>query len=147
MSRSNNNTDIFLNELLSGKSQRQAYYIAYPNSKKWKEKTVDERASRLFNQDKIKARYKEMLEKRTDESIITREDILKTLVKGLKMAMGEEEMNVSVEQKGIVQSKKIKSIDLKAIKSITDTILKMQGWNKEKPDAIIMPVQIVDDVE
>lgn len=54
--------EVYIAELIKGKSQRQAYLIAYPKSSKWKEKTVDERACRLFNADKIQARYKELLE-------------------------------------------------------------------------------------
>lgn len=146
MSKSENNVDVFINELLSGKSQRQSYYIAFPKSRKWKPETVDSKASIFLKTEKVKSRYEELLGKKTDESIITREEILKSLVKGLRMALGEQEMEVSIEQKGITQSKKIKSPDLKAIRSITETILKMQGWNKEKPDTVILPVQIVDDV-
>ena len=55
--------ETFIAELVKGKSQRQAYLIAYPKSAKWKEKTVDERACKLFNSDKIKTRYQELIKK------------------------------------------------------------------------------------
>lgn len=54
MARADNNIDIFLNELLAGKSQRQAFYIAYPNSKKWKDVTVDNRASELLKKVRLR---------------------------------------------------------------------------------------------
>ena len=55
--------NIFIAELVNGASQREAYRTARPLSKKWKDKTVDERASRLFNDDKVKTRYKALLQK------------------------------------------------------------------------------------
>lgn len=45
--------EIYVQELLNGKSQRQAYRIAYPKSKKWKDSTIDSRASKLFKDDKV----------------------------------------------------------------------------------------------
>jgi phage terminase small subunit len=45
----------YVQELVKGKSQREAYRAAYPNSKKWPDKTVDERACKLFNQYKVNA--------------------------------------------------------------------------------------------
>ena len=53
----------FVQELIKGKSQRQAYKIAYPNSTKWKDKTVDENASRLFHNSKVAARYEDLQKK------------------------------------------------------------------------------------
>ena len=55
--------EIFIAELVKGKSQRQAYLIAYPKSEKWKEKSFDERACNLFNSVKIKSRYQEVIKK------------------------------------------------------------------------------------
>ena len=59
----------FVQELIKGKSQREAYKIAYPASKKWKkDNAVDSKASQLFNDAKIKQRYEE-LKKKTEEKI------------------------------------------------------------------------------
>jgi len=55
--------DAFVTAIIDGKSQREAYRIAKPLSKKWKDKSVDERASVLFNEVKVKSRYKELLQK------------------------------------------------------------------------------------
>ena len=46
----------FIQALVAGKSQRQAYKEAY-NAAKMKDKTIDERASVLFKNDKIKTSY------------------------------------------------------------------------------------------
>ena len=57
--------NIFIAELVNGASQREAYRTARPLSKKWQDKTVDEKASRLFNDDKVQTRYAELLAKAT----------------------------------------------------------------------------------
>lgn len=41
-------------------TQRAAYLDAYPNSKTWKDSTVDSKACRLAAEDKIRARRKEI---------------------------------------------------------------------------------------
>jgi len=56
---------VFLAEIINGKSQREAYRIARPLSKKWTDKCVDERACTLFNSEKVKKRYAELLAKAT----------------------------------------------------------------------------------
>lgn len=55
--------DAFITAIIDGKSQREAYRIARPLSKKWKDESVDVRASDLFNQVKVKLRYQELLQK------------------------------------------------------------------------------------
>ena len=58
--------EIFCKELLLGKSQRLAYYVAYPKSKNWKEATVDSKACILAKNGKIKARLSELATKTVD---------------------------------------------------------------------------------
>ena len=58
----------FVQELIKGKSQREAYRIAYPTSKKWKETAIDSQASRLFNNSMVHARYED-LKRKTEEKV------------------------------------------------------------------------------
>jgi phage terminase small subunit len=73
----------FVEELIKGKSQREAYKIAY-NAKRMKDTTIDSHASRTLKIDKVKARYDELrgkVVKRAEEkAIITAEEILKEIV-------------------------------------------------------------------
>lgn len=62
----------FVQGLIQGMSQRQAYYAAFKQSKRWKEATVDNKASKLFKQDEIRARYNELEEEAQDEAIMNR---------------------------------------------------------------------------
>ncbi|UKI57807.1 MAG: terminase small subunit [Clostridium sp.] len=61
----------FVAGLIKGLSQRQAYKKAF--AVKWKDSTIDSKASTLFKSDKVQERYKELLQevnKRTDEEAI-----------------------------------------------------------------------------
>lgn len=60
----------FVQNIVSGMSQRQAYKEAY-NAEKMKDETIDVRACELFNMSKIKVRYQELMEKLEDEAIMT----------------------------------------------------------------------------
>ena len=70
----------FVRGLVAGLSQRQAYYEAYPNSKKWKPETVDNKASKLFKESEILARYNELMEEHKNKALWTREEAIKDLI-------------------------------------------------------------------
>ena len=69
----------FIQALVAGKSQRQAYKEAY-NAANMKDKTIDERASVLFKNDKIKTRYNELLEEHKNKALYTRENAVNDLI-------------------------------------------------------------------
>lgn len=75
--------DIFINELLKGKSQRQSYLVAYPERFTWSPGSLDVSASELFNSPKVKARYEAKLakiqEKEQKEVQWTREQSIQNL--------------------------------------------------------------------
>ena len=73
--------ELFCQEIIHGKSQRQAYYTAYPNSRKWKPETVDCKASVLANDDKVLARLAELRRQAEANNQISRDDILRELEK------------------------------------------------------------------
>lgn len=75
--------EIFIQELLKGNTQRQAYLKAYPSKKKWKESSLDTAASNLLKNDKVKTRYEQLLnnmrEKEQEKTMWTREQSIETL--------------------------------------------------------------------
>jgi len=73
--------EIFCQELLRGSTQRKAYLKAYPNSKKWKDKTVDTRAWELAVSSEVKGRLSELRKKAEKETIITHNMITEELAK------------------------------------------------------------------
>ena len=82
MEKLTDNQEKFVQELIKGKSQREAYRIAYPNCKA-SDKTVDENACRLLNTTKVKARYNEihdrLIQEAEDECIISAKEVLEEL--------------------------------------------------------------------
>ena len=73
----------FVQELIKGKSQRESYRSAYPKSINWKDKTVDECASRLFKNSKVLARYNlihdRLVKEAEDECIVSAKEVLREL--------------------------------------------------------------------
>lgn len=77
--------ELFVEEIAKGKSQRQAYYEAYPRSRKWKERHVDSQASVLMKNPKVAKRLEE-LKKLTEKKVEwTRNRALNTINYVLEM--------------------------------------------------------------
>lgn len=60
----------FITNIIKGMTQREAYKAAF-KPENMKDKTVDEKACRLFNDGKIQARYNELLKELEDEAVMT----------------------------------------------------------------------------
>ena len=127
----------FVQELIKGKSQREAYRIAYPSSRKWKDNVVDVKASELLKNGKVKVRYEELLGKvikRAEEkAIITAEEIIKEIAsiakddignylefKTVKTVVGyDEEGEPIIDYRTVVELKDSKDIDTKNISEVS----------------------------
>lgn len=72
----------YVQELIKGKSQREAYRIAYPKCKAM-DKTIDEKASKLFAMDKVRTRYNQindrLIKEAEDECIVSAKEVLREL--------------------------------------------------------------------
>ena len=75
----------FVEGILEGKSQYEAYITAYPNSKNWKRNSVDSNASELMDSPKIKQRLMEFGYKDKTKVIWTRQKALETINKAMEM--------------------------------------------------------------
>ena len=69
----------FVQELIKGKSQREAYKNSY-NTSKLKEKSIDELASRLFKQVKVRSRYEELMKEAIQPAVDDAESIRRTII-------------------------------------------------------------------
>ena len=70
----------FIQNIISGMSQREAYKNSY-NAKKMADDTIDNKACKLFNSDKIRARYQELMKRLEDKAIMTAEERMIWLTK------------------------------------------------------------------
>ena len=71
--------EAFIQAIMQGKSQRQAYIIAYPNAAKWKPESVDKKACTLFAEGKVQGRYQELQKIALSKAIMSREERMLTL--------------------------------------------------------------------
>ena len=116
--------DKFVQSLVKGKSQREAYYVAYPHSKKWTDNTVDVKACNLFAQGKIKIRYEQIrdkiVQKAEEECIVTVAEVLREL-KSIGFAdindFARIKENIYTDDKG--EQKQFQSVELTPTDNIT----------------------------
>lgn len=129
----------FIQGIIKGLSQRQAYKEAY--NANYADKDIDSKASNLFNSDKVQARYKELLKELEDKCIMTAKermiwlsDVVRGKVKHISYGGNGEEF----ENEAYISDK------LKAI----DTLNKMSGEYTTKVDANVnteIKVTLTDD--
>lgn len=66
----------FLQALMRGMTQRQAYICAYPNAVTWKPQNVDSKASNLLKDPSVALRYAELQHQAAEANAITRDSVL-----------------------------------------------------------------------
>jgi len=126
--RLNEKQEKFCHEVLMGKTQRQAYYSAYPSSLKWKPANVDSKASQLINSDKVMARLVELRSDAEKRNEITRKDLLDQLKN-----IGFADVKIS----SIKATDKIKAIEVMS---------KILGYDKGENESATGGVTIVNNI-
>ena len=117
----------FIQNVVSGMTQRQAYKEAY-NAENMKDETIDTEASLLFNDQKVAKRYKELMEKLQDEAIMSAKERmiwLSDVVKGKIKHTSYDSNGEAYENEAYISDK------LKAV----DTLNKMSGEYITKVEA------------
>ncbi|TCL35635.1 phage terminase small subunit [Anaerospora hongkongensis] len=73
----------FVQAIITGMSQREAYRSAYPKSKNWADNVVDVKASELLKNGKVLVRYNELhdrlIKEAEDECIVSAKEVLREL--------------------------------------------------------------------
>ena len=94
------NEEKYIFGLIAGKTQRQAYLAAFPNSRKWKPETVDSKACALFNTDKVQERYNDirnrLVKEAENDAIVTVKDVLRDLVEVKEICMAHKNAPVAI---------------------------------------------------
>ena len=115
--------ETFAQELAKGISQRKAYRVAFPNSLKWKNETVDSKASALAKNDKVLARLKELQKETAKATILTAQERLEFL-SGIVTDINKEKIIVETENGEKIFEKPANLVEkMKAINLMN----KMQG--------------------
>ena len=124
--------EIFINELIKGKSQRQAFLKAYPNKASNQWNSIDSAASTLLKQEKVTKRYNELREriraKEQAETQWTREQAIKTL-RGIIDKNQEEydRIQAVIEEEIETLLEKIKANPKRAVKLTEELIRKRKS--------------------
>ena len=135
----------FVQNIIEGMSQADAYRAAYPNQK-MSDKTVWETASKLMNNPKVVTRLNELRDKLASESIMTAQERLEYLTRVIK---GEElETYVRYDNGERINEHEPPSIRTRL--NALDIMNKMQGEYVQKVEAevtkeVVINIELSDD--
>lgn len=90
--------ELFVQGIISGLSQRQAYRKAYPSAKKWQDNVVDNRASELLKNGEVLVRYRKLLKQFSNMSLWSREQAFN------EYEWLKNQARASIEQDGVRQA-------------------------------------------
>ena len=137
----------FIQNIVSGMSQRQAYKDAY-NAENMKDETIDTEASLLFNDQKVSKRYKELMDKLEAEAIMTAQERMEWLTKVINGEIKEVATTFRTNEDGEVEkieNEFTSKLDTK-LKAL-DTLNKMSGVYVTKVETTENGFTIKVDVE
>lgn len=113
----------FVEELIKGKSQREAYKAAY-NTLRMKDETIDSKASILFKKKEIRARYDELLAECIKDDVDEAESIRKEIIEQEKAILRANigdlfEVRPGEDGKSLISVPKndLSSFDMRAVKA------------------------------
>ena len=136
----------FVQNIVSGMSQRQAYKDAY-NAENMKDETIDVRACELFNESKIKVRYQELIEELKEAAIMT---AIERMVWLSEVVQGKQkEKEVVALKDGDIRVEEVEANLATKIKAL-DTLNKMSGEYITKIEAdvnndVTINIELSDD--
>lgn len=102
----------FVQSLLKGMSQREAYKNSYDASN-MKNETIDRRASELFKNGKVKARYEELNKRAEDKAIMSAIERKKWLTKVINCDVKvKQEYDNEIKEYDPYMSDRLKALDM-----------------------------------
>ena len=117
----------FIQNIVSGMSQRQAYKESY-DAKNMSDETIDTEACLLFNSPKISKRYQELMEELKNKAIMTAQERMIWLTEVIKDIQREEIYVRNSDGEEVLMG--IKNADLNTKIKALDTLNKMDGQYK-----------------
>ena len=132
----------YVQGLVAGLSQRQAYRQAYDNSKEWKDRTVDSRASELLKKSDVLGRYDQLMNEHKDKALWTREEAVTTL----KWLLNKSMQSIENQDEGYVRQGTSNAI-VTAIKELNELELlyPLKQKQVEKIDSEIKKDETAED--
>lgn len=134
----------FVEELIKGKSQREAYKIAY-DAEKMKDTSIDNKASELFKKVEIRGRYEELragsIAKSGDDAESMRAFIIEQLKKIASGELCESTTEYDAEGNITKQKKTVKPAD---VKNAMDKLAEFYGVTEQVDQKITVVFQESD---
>lgn len=93
-------------------NKSEAYRESHPNSLKWKDATIHNRASALSKVNEVLARFSEMQDKALESHGVTVESLLRELEEVRASAMGLETPQCSAASSAIMHKAKLVGLDI-----------------------------------
>lgn len=102
----------FVQNLIKGMTQREAYKNSY-NAKNMKDETIDNKASKLFKKDELRARYDELVRRLEDNTIMNAQERMKWLTKVIKCDIKvKQEYDNEIKEYDPYMSDRLKAMDM-----------------------------------
>lgn len=119
----------FVQEIVKGKTQYEAYKIAYPTSEKWKRNSIDCEAGKLMADTRILQRLEELRAPIIKKCQMTAEDLIRDLEKAKTMAMETEQISPYIN--AVMGQAKLLGLDKQVIEGavtvVTMAMVKKDG--------------------
>lgn len=98
-------------------NKSEAYRKSHPNSLKWKDDTVHNKASALSKRDEVSARFKELQELALKSHGVTIESLMKDLNRVIQLAESAETPQCSAAISGIMNKAKLVGLDVHKVET------------------------------
>lgn len=136
----------FVQGLVKGLSQRKAYKEAFGSGKQ-KDETIDNKASKLFKEDEIKARYNELIKELEDKAIMNAKERMIWLTEVINDIQKEGVKVKTIDNDFVIGEG---TADLNTKMKAIDILNKMSGEYITKIDAdvnsdININIELTDD--
>lgn len=123
----------FAQGIASGLSQRKAYRAAFPNSVKWKDTTVDNRASELAKTSEVLGRLEELAKRASNDAIMDAAERKEWLTHIIKSAMEETKDKLkAVDLLNRMDGTYITKVEVDANVNVTDRVKEVENYIKGK---------------
>lgn len=136
----------YVQNLVKGLSQREAYRKAYPSSLKWKDNIVDSKASNLFKNGKVLARYNELIDKADDEAIMSAKERmiwLTNVIKGNVTHTSYDSNGNAYDNEAYI-SDKLKAVDV--LNKMSGEYIQDIRLSGSKDNPLVAQISTIDSV-
>ena len=134
----------FIQNIVSGMSQRQAYKDSY-NAENMTDESIDTEACLLFNNPKVAKRYRELMDKLEDKAIMSAKERMEWLTKVINGDIKEVATTFKTDADGnteTIENEFTSKLDTK-LKAL-DTLNKMSGEYKTILDGSVGVAKLED---